>query len=168
MDHGAPGAPTGELLSSPHCKGQEQHQLKLNDYGLGVDCHSRFFQICLLVNTGKSLVTNEITVRAVWPELMKAKQTVLSILAVHGVCVGEDDLRYTLESTAQYHKPICLAWRGRPSIINPAELWRSITHAGSGSTRSAQRSEPSKQRPSRSSTERTGWCAEVSLSKANC
>jgi hypothetical protein len=53
-------------LSSPHCEGQEQHQLKLNDYGLGVDCHSRFFQICLLVNTGKSLVTNEITVRAVW------------------------------------------------------------------------------------------------------
>jgi transposase len=121
VDHGAPGAPTGELLSSPHCEGQEQHQLKLNDYGLGVDCHSRFFQICLLVNTGKSLVTNEITVRAVWPELMKAKQTVLSILAVHGVRVAEDDLRYTLESTAQYHKPICLAWRGRPSIINPSD-----------------------------------------------
>jgi Transposase len=109
------------LLSSPHCEGQEQHQLKLNDYGLGVDCHSRFFQICLLVNTGKSLVTNEITVRAVWPELMKAKQAVLSILAVHGVHAAEDDLRYTLESTGQYHKPICLAWRGRPSIINPSD-----------------------------------------------
>ena len=32
MDHGAPGAPTGELLSSPHAGGQEQHQLKLNEY----------------------------------------------------------------------------------------------------------------------------------------
>ena len=81
-----------------------------------------FFQICLLVNTGKSLVTNEITVRAVWPELMKAKQTVLSILAVHGVRAAEDDLRYTLESTAQYHKPICLAWRVRhiPCVHRPA------------------------------------------------
>ena len=57
MDHGAPGAPTGELLSSPVLKGQEQHLLTLNDYGLGVDCHSGFFQICLLVSTGKSLVT---------------------------------------------------------------------------------------------------------------
>jgi transposase len=75
----------------------------------------------LLVSTGKSLVTHEITVRAVWPELMKAKQTVLSILILHGVHVGEDDLRYTLESTGQYHKPICLAWRGRPSIINPSD-----------------------------------------------
>jgi hypothetical protein len=105
----------------PRHKGQEQHLLTLNDYGLGVDCHSGFFQICVLLNTGKSLVTHEITVRAVWPELMKAKQTVLSLLALHGVSAAEDDLRYTLESTGQYHKPICLAWRGRPSIINPSE-----------------------------------------------
>jgi transposase len=121
VDHGAPGAPTGELLSSPYCEGQEQQKLKLNDYGLGVDCHSGFFQICLLVNTGKSLVIHEITVRAVWPELMNAKQTVLSVLSVQGVRAAEDDLRYTLESTGQYHKPICLAWRGRPSIINPSD-----------------------------------------------
>ncbi len=108
-------------MSSPHLKGQEQHPHTLNDYGLGVDCHSGFFQICVLVCTGKSLVTHEITVRAVWPELLKAKQTVLSALALNGVSAAEDDLRYTLESTGQYHKPICLAWRGRPSIINPSD-----------------------------------------------
>ena len=62
MDHGAPGARTGELLSSPQLKGQEQHSLTLNDYGLGVDCHSGFFQICVLVSTEKSLLTHEITV----------------------------------------------------------------------------------------------------------
>jgi hypothetical protein len=99
-------------LSSPDLEGQERQQLKLNDYGLGVDCHSGFFQICLLVNTGKALVPHEITVRALWPELMKAKQTILSALTLHGVYVAEDDLRYTLESTGQYHKPICLAWGG--------------------------------------------------------
>jgi transposase len=108
-------------LSSPSLEGQEQQQLKLYDYGLGVDCHSGFFQICLLVNTGQSLVTNEITVRALWPEIIKARQTILSALSAHGIYVAEDDLRYTLESTAQYHKPICLAWRGRPSIINPSD-----------------------------------------------
>ena len=47
MAHGALGAPTGELLSSPVIRGQEQHLLTLNDYGLGVDCHSGFFQICV-------------------------------------------------------------------------------------------------------------------------
>jgi hypothetical protein len=125
VDHGAPGARTGELLSSPHLKGQEQHLLTLNDYGLGVDCHSGFFQICLLLSTGKSLVTHEITVRALWPELMKVKQTILSTLALNGVSAAEDDLRYTLESTGQYHKPICLAWRGRPSIINPSDTSHS-------------------------------------------
>jgi hypothetical protein len=45
--HGAPGAPTGELLSSPVVWGQEQPLLTLNDYSLGVDCHSGFFQICV-------------------------------------------------------------------------------------------------------------------------
>jgi transposase len=125
VDHGAPGARTGELLSSPQLKGQEQHSLTLNDYGLGVDCHSGFFQICVLVSTEKSLLTHEITVRAVWPELMKAKHTVLSALALHGVDAAEDDLRYTLESTGQYHKPICLAWRGHPSIINPSDTSHS-------------------------------------------
>ena len=36
------------------------------------------------------------------------------------MCVG-DDLRYTLESTGQYHMPLCLAWKGKPSIINPSD-----------------------------------------------
>lgn len=28
-------------------------------------------------------------------------------------------LRYTIESTGTYHMPVLLAWRGRPSIVNP-------------------------------------------------
>ena len=31
------------------------------------------------------------------------------------------DLRYTCESTGQYHMPLCLAWGGRPSVINPSD-----------------------------------------------
>jgi hypothetical protein len=76
------GSTDRRLVVFPRLEGQEQHRLTLNDYGLGVDCHSGFFQICVLVSTGKSLVTYEFTVRAVWPELMKAKQTVLSTLAL--------------------------------------------------------------------------------------
>ena len=35
--------------------------------------------------------------------------------------VSPSDLRYTCESTGQYHMPLCLAWKGRPAIINPSD-----------------------------------------------
>jgi transposase len=38
-----------------------------------------------------------------------------------GISVRLEDLRYTLESTGQYHMPLCLAWKGRPSVINPSD-----------------------------------------------
>ena len=50
-----------------------------------------------------------------------AHQWVLSTLHRHGIDVRPEELRYTLESTGQYHMPICLAWKGRPSIINPSD-----------------------------------------------
>src|SRR5438093_6004597 len=39
----------------------------------------------------------------------------------HGIAVSLSDLRYTCESTGQYHMPLCLAWRGHPAIINPSD-----------------------------------------------
>jgi hypothetical protein len=44
-------APTGELLTSPVADGDGKGQPSqvLNQYGVGVDCHSNFFQICLLI-----------------------------------------------------------------------------------------------------------------------
>jgi transposase len=60
-------------------------------------------------------------VLALWPELAAAKRAVLSTPESFGVRVGPDDLRYTLESTGQYHMPCCLSWRGHPAIINPSD-----------------------------------------------
>jgi hypothetical protein len=45
-------APTGDLLTSPVLDGKEQPSQELNQYGVGVDCHSRFFQICILIANG--------------------------------------------------------------------------------------------------------------------
>jgi transposase len=42
-------------------------------------------------------------------------------LAEHGIAIPPGDLRYTCESTGQYHMPLCLAWRGHPAIINPSD-----------------------------------------------
>jgi transposase len=60
-------------------------------------------------------------VPATWPELRAAKTWLLETLSEHGLDVSPSDLRYTCESTGQYHMPLCLAWKGHPAIINPSD-----------------------------------------------
>src|SRR3954447_10236698 len=117
----APPAPTGELLPSPIPDGEGQPSLTLHRYGVGVDCHSRFFQVRVLIPNGTEIVKIERKVPALWPELRDAKAWLLHTLMEHGIAVSPSDLRYTCESTGQYHMPLCLAWRGRPAIINPSD-----------------------------------------------
>jgi transposase len=121
MGHVASAAPTGELLPSPHDGEHGQHDRKVYQYGVGIDCHSKFFEICVLVPQATDLTTSRLKVNAEWPQLRAAHQWVLSILRRHAIAVRPEELRYTLESTGQYHMPLCLAWKGRPSIINPSD-----------------------------------------------
>jgi transposase len=114
-------APTGELLTSPVLDGKGQPSQVLNQYGVGVDCHSGFFQICVLIADGRELRKIEQKVLACWNELRAAQAWVLRILRERGIDVAPNELRYTCESTGQYHMPLCLAWRGRPSVINPSD-----------------------------------------------
>jgi hypothetical protein len=60
-------------------------------------------------------------VPAVWPEIRAAKAWVLDTLREHGIPVSPSDLRYTCESTGQYPRPLCLACRAHPAIINPSD-----------------------------------------------
>src|SRR5206468_6560597 len=85
------------------------------------DCHSGFFQICVLIPNGRELCKLERKVAALWNELRAAQVWVLRVLREQGIDVAPDELRYTCESTGQYHMPLCLAWRGRPSVINPSD-----------------------------------------------
>ncbi|MGZ3387544.1 MAG: IS110 family RNA-guided transposase [Isosphaeraceae bacterium] len=108
-------------MPSPVPDGQGQSSLALHRYGVGVDCHSRFFQVCILIPEGTRIVKLERRVPATWPELRAAKAWLLHELSEHGIAVSPGDLRYTCESTGQYHMPLCLAWRGSPAIINPSD-----------------------------------------------
>jgi transposase len=45
----------------------------------------------------------------------------MAVLCLDGIEVAPSELRYTCESTGQYHMPLCLAWKGRPSVINPSD-----------------------------------------------
>jgi transposase len=101
-------------------KGQPMSR-ELDQYGVGVDCHSGFFQICILVPDRGGRREWEQKVPALWDELRAAHARILRVLADHGIEVEPGELRYTCESTGQYHMPLCLAWRGRPSVINPSD-----------------------------------------------
>jgi transposase len=109
------------LLPSPIPEGTGQSSLALHRYGVGVDCHSRSFQVCALIPTATEIHQFEWKVPASWPELRAAKAAVVRTLRGHGIDLSAADLRYTCESTGQYHMPLCLAWGGRPAIINPSD-----------------------------------------------
>lgn len=123
MNRVAPSAPTGELLPSPQRGGDGQHCAlqRVYQYGVGVDCHSEFFQVCILIPGPETYIRYERRVDATWTALRQAHAWVLTCLARHGLDVLADDLRYTCESTGQYHMPLCLAWKGKPAIINPSD-----------------------------------------------
>ena len=108
-------------MPSPISEGTGQSSLPLHRYGVGVDCHSRFFQICVLIPQGTEILRWERTMPALWPELCATKAWVLQSLMEHGLNISQSDLRYTCESTGQYHMPLCLAWKGHPAIINPSD-----------------------------------------------
>jgi transposase len=109
------------LLPSPIPEGEGRPSLTLHRYGVGVDCHSRFFQVCVLIPNGTEILKVERKVPATWPELRAAEVWVVRTLMGSGIVVAQSDLRYTCESTGQYHMPLCLSWRGHPAIINPSD-----------------------------------------------
>jgi transposase len=89
----------------------------LRPYGIGIDCHSRFFSICLLVRCGDRVIRHQKEAGASYTDLNQAKTWVCAILEKAGVSC--DPLLYTCESTGPYHQPLIKAWGGAPSIVNP-------------------------------------------------
>lgn len=108
-------------MTSPVLDGKGQPSRELNQYGVGVDCHSGFFQICILIPSGREHRKLEQKVSALWDELRAAQAWVLRVLREQGIDVAPSELRSTCESTGQYHMPLGLAWKSRPSVINPSD-----------------------------------------------
>ena len=88
----------------------------LHPYGVGVDVHSRFIQVCVLVNAGTEVVRHERTFQTTWPEFARALDWIKGVLGPR--CDGP--LRYCLESTGTYHVPVLMAFRGRALGGQPA------------------------------------------------
>ena len=116
-------APTGELLSSPKPDGKEQPSLTLHRYGVGVDCHSRFFQVCALIPEGTAIVKVERKVPATWPELRAAKAWLLRTLGEHDIAISPSDSFNDNPAPAQ----------GADARIDMVSLWQSLGRRWSNS-----------------------------------
>ena len=96
-------------------------QAILHPYGVGIDVHSKFIQVCVLHNpmlTGESIETLrwEKEYPVDWESLIKARLWVVSHLPPGS---DPENLRYCIESTGTYHCPVLRAWRGVPTVVNP-------------------------------------------------
>ena len=92
------------------------------DYGIGIDCHRDFIYVCVLIKRGTKVKPVFETFDTDWNTLVYAKQWCRERLLEYSEPSVDlsKPIHYVLESTAQYHTPVTLAWEGTPTIINPS------------------------------------------------
>ena len=92
----------------------------LNNYGVGIDCHSKFIQVCVLVKHGNEIRQYEETFETSWVRMKQAKDWIFKIIQEKSLpTVKPEPFSYTLESTSTYHLPIIKAFEGNPCVVNP-------------------------------------------------
>ena len=92
------------------------------DYGIGIDCHSRFLEIIVLVKRGSDFYEYCHEVDTSWDSIKKAYEWTIHVLdtcAVPPIRLSSP-LHYCIESTSTYHLPVLLAWEGSPCVVNPS------------------------------------------------
>ena len=93
----------------------------IKEYGIGIDCHSKFIEVCIRYRTGSVIQKAQAHFSTNWDDLVAARDWCINILKTKATPVPNlsEPLHYLLESTANYHMPVCMAWGGNPTIINP-------------------------------------------------
>ena len=93
----------------------------VKEYGIGIDCHSRFIEVCVRYRNGKLINKAQGRFSTDWTSLVAAREWCINILSTKADPVPDlsEPLHYLVESTASYHMPVCMAFNGNPTIINP-------------------------------------------------
>ncbi len=110
----------GEAVPEQGAERDSVHLMK--PYGVGIDCHSKFIQVCILVpSVTQELRRWEASFATTWLELLAARHWIHACLRQQGpeACGEEETVDYTIESTGNYHFPVLQALAGTPSVINP-------------------------------------------------
>jgi len=92
----------------------------LYDYGVGIDTHRDFIQVCVLVRAGGVIRMYESEHRTTWKDLVNAGKWIIDTIREKAIpTIEPGPLRYTIESTSTYHLPVIKAVKGKPCIVNP-------------------------------------------------
>lgn len=94
----------------------------VKEYGVGIDCHSRFIEVCIRYRSGNAILKAQRRFDTDWSSLVSAREWCFQILQTKADPVPDLSsipFHYLIESTASYHMPVCMAWGGQPTIINP-------------------------------------------------
>jgi len=94
--------------------------MPLYDYGVGIDTHKNFIQVCVLVRQGSMIKRYESEHPTAWKCLVDAGEWARRVIKEKSMpTIEPDPLRYTIESTSTYHLPVLRAFQGKPSVVNP-------------------------------------------------
>lgn len=89
----------------------------VDNYGVGIDTHSKFIQVCVLVRNGDNVSRYEESFTTAFEDLIAARRWIYNHLPP---TKAEDGVfHYTIESTGTYHFPVLRAFEGIPRIVNP-------------------------------------------------
>jgi len=92
----------------------------LYDYGVGIDTHRDFIQVCVLVRSGAAIRKYESEHRTTWNGMVGAGEWIKDTIKEKSIPTIEPEaLRYTIESTSTYHLPVIKAIKGKPCVVNP-------------------------------------------------
>lgn len=93
----------------------------VKEYGIGIDCHLKFIEVCVRYRNGKVIQKAQARFSTEWADLVEGRDWCLNILKTKADPVPDlsGPLHYLVESTANYHMPVCMAFGGNPTIINP-------------------------------------------------
>ena len=90
--------------------------------GVGIDCHSKFLQISVIVKAGQEFKKYQHTFPTDPKSIDAARKWVIDTIeknSVPPITVKADTLSYSIESTSTYHLPVVQRWGGIPEIVNP-------------------------------------------------
>lgn len=117
-----------DLIRNPDTSIMDSHEFpddssieSVKEYGIGIDCHSQFIEICIRYRKGDLIQKAQAHFSTNWDDLVASRDWCVNILKTKAEPVPDlsEPLHYLVESTASYHMPVCMAWGGHPTIINP-------------------------------------------------
>ena len=117
-----------DLIRDPDSVIEDLHEITEDDdieyvkeYGIGIDCHSKFIEVCVRYRNGSCIQKAQGHFTTDWNGLTAGRDWCLTVLRTKADPIPDltEPLHYLIESTANYHMPVCMAWGGNPTIINP-------------------------------------------------